>query len=82
MRAVAELTVPVDRRSIHAVFEAVQVDNDGYVDGRLEDGRMFFSAEGPVGEVRNTVNDLLGCIGNAMGVVAELGETDGDRERA
>ncbi|MCI0497382.1 MAG: hypothetical protein L0Z54_03700 [Thermoplasmata archaeon] len=70
------MTLSIDPVEGEAIFRSVNVDNNGYVESRLDD-RMSFSAKGSVGEVRNTVNDLLGCIGNAMGVVTELSDNEG-----
>jgi hypothetical protein len=67
-----ELVIPSEGRDLDPVFRSLQVDNAGYVEGSLEDDRMVFTFEGPVGETRNSLNDLLACLQNAMGVADEL----------
>ena len=66
------LVVPVVDADPEAIFEAVQIDNAGYAEGRLEGGRLVFEVEGDDARVRATLNDLIVCLRNAMDVVTQF----------
>ena len=72
MKIHCELVIPSEGRDFEPIFRSLQVDNEGYVDGRLEDGRMVFIVEGSLGETRNALNDIIACLQNALDVSDEL----------
>lgn len=54
----------------NSIFGAVDVDNNGYVTARLEGRKIFFQCEcNEPGMLRNTLDDLLSCIGIAERMV-------------
>jgi len=72
MKIHCELVIPSEGRDLEPIFRSLQVDNQGYVDGRLDDDLMVFTVKGSLGETRNALNDLLACLQNAIGVSDEL----------
>ncbi len=76
MRILCQLTVPGGGRDLGPIFKALQVDNQGYVEGSMVDDCMVFRVEGSLGETRNALNDLLSCLQNAIGVADELSSRD------
>jgi len=53
-----------------SIFGAVDVDNKGYVTARLDGRKIFFKCESQdPGMLRNTLDDLLSCIGIAEHMV-------------
>ncbi len=72
MKVHCELVILSNGRDLEPVFRSLQVDNEGYVDGRLDNDRMVFIVEGSLGETRNALNDLLACLQNAVDVSDEL----------
>lgn len=52
-----------DEATASAVFDALQPDNEGYVDSELQETKLLFriGAERS-GTVRNSADDLMACI--------------------
>jgi len=76
MKVHCELVIPSKGGDLEPIFRSLQVDNQGYIDGMLDDDLMVFAVNGSLGETRNALNDLLACLQNAIGVSDELSIKD------
>lgn len=80
LEAMLKLTYESEEAA-QSVLGAVELDNKGYVDAE-KDGRtlLFRCSSGDVGSLRNTLDDLLSCIGIAermMELKRTTAEADG-----
>ena len=78
-----ELTMDYDSEdTAKAVFGALEPDNKGYVESRIEGKRLFFRIKSDdAGSMRNTADDLLACVKiaeEASGLVVPAADSDGD----
>ncbi len=78
-----ELRIDYDSDEVaRAVFGAVQPDNEGYVDSRIDGRTLFFKIKAEdAGSMRNTADDLLACVKiaeEASGLVVSATDPDGD----
>ena len=71
-----------DERTARAVFGALEPDNKGYVEARIENNTLFFRiVSEDAGSMRNTADDLLACVKiaeEASGLVVTAADPDGD----
>lgn len=71
-----------DAETAKAVLGAIEPDNEGYVESRIEDSALFFTIKAKdAGSMRNTADDLLACIKiaeEASGLVVSAADPDGD----
>ena len=71
-----------DEKTAKAVYSALEPDNKGYVDARIEGKTLFFKITSEdAGSMRNTADDLLACIKiaeEASGLVVSAADPDGD----
>ena len=76
--AVLELSYG-DERKAASILGAVDLENRGYVDAELSGGTIIFRCRSPEpGILRNTLDDLLSCVGIAEHMVGccEKGKSD------
>lgn len=71
-----------DADTAKAVLGAIEPDNEGYVESRIEGSALFFTIKAKdAGSMRNTADDLLACIKiaeEASGLVVSAADPDGD----
>ena len=78
-----ELRIDYDNENTaKAVMGALEPDNEGYVDSRIEGSTLFFTIRADdAGSMKNTADDLLACIKiaeEASGLVVSAADLDGD----
>ena len=78
-----ELRMEYDDGNIaKAVFGALEPDNKGYVESRIDGNVLFFRiVSDDAGSMRNTADDLLACVKiaeEASGLVVSAADLDGD----
>ena len=78
-----ELRMEYDDGNIaKAVFGALEPDNKGYVESRIDGNVLFFRiVSDDAGSMRNTADDLLACVKIAeetSGLVVPAADPDGD----
>ena len=78
-----ELRIDYDDGNIaKAVFGALEPDNKGYVESRIDGNVLFFRiVSDDAGSMRNTADDLLACVKiaeEASGLVVSAADPDGD----
>ena len=78
-----ELRIDYDNENTaKAVMGALEPDNEGYVDSRIEGSTLFFTIRADdAGSMKNTADDLLACIKiaeEASGLVVSAADPDGD----
>ncbi len=78
-----ELRIDYDgAETAKAVLGAIEPDNEGYVESRIEGSTLFFTIKAEdAGSMRNTADDLLACIKiaeEASGLVVTAADPDGD----
>ena len=71
-----------DERTAKAVYGALEPDNKGYVESRIDGKTLFFRiVSEDAGSMRNTADDLLACVKIAeetSGLVVPAADPDGD----
>ena len=71
-----------DDRTAKAVYGALEPDNKGYVESRINGNVLFFRIRSEnAGSMRNTADDLLACVKIAeetSGLVVPAADPDGD----
>ena len=71
-----------DDRTAKAVYGALEPDNKGYVESRIDGNVLFFRIRSEdAGSMRNTADDLLACVKIAeetSGLVVPAADPDGD----
>ncbi len=71
-----------DERTAKAVYGALEPDNKGYVESRIDGKTLFFRiVSKDAGSMRNTADDLLACVKiaeEASGLVVSAADPDGD----
>ena len=71
-----------DESTAKAVYGALEPDNKGYVESRLDGKTIFFKmVSEDAGSMRNTADDLLACVKiaeEASGLVVSAADLDGD----
>lgn len=71
-----------DERTANAIYRALEPDNKGYVESRLDGCTLFFRIEAEdAGSMRNTADDLLACVKiaeEASGLVVPAAYLDSD----
>ena len=78
-----ELRMDYDNeKTAKAVYGALEPDNKGYVEARIEGKTLFFRiVSEDAGSMRNTADDLLACVKiaeEASGLVVSAADPDGD----
>ncbi len=78
-----ELRMEYDDGNIaKAVFGALEPDNKGYVESRIDGNVLFFRiVSDDAGSMRNTADDLLACVKiaeEASGLVVSAADPDSD----
>ena len=78
-----ELRMDYDNeKTAKAVYGALEPDNEGYVEARIEGKTLFFKiVSEDAGSMRNTADDLLACVKiaeEASGLVVSAADPDGD----
>ena len=78
-----ELTISYnDEKTAKAVFGALEPDNEGYIDSKIEGNTLHFLIKSKdAGSMRNTADDLLACVKiaeEASGLVVPAADPDGD----
>ena len=78
-----ELRMDYDNeKTAQAVYGALEPDNKGYVEARIEGKTLFFKIiSEDAGSMRNTADDLLACVKiaeEASGLVVSAADPDGD----
>ena len=78
-----ELRMDYDNeKTAKAVYGALEPDNKGYVEARIESKTLFFKiVSEDAGSMRNTADDLLACVKiaeEASGLVVSAADPDGD----
>ena len=71
-----------DEKTAKAVYGALEPDNKGYVESKIEGSTLFFRIRSEdAGSMRNTADDLLACVKIAeetSGLVVPAADPDGD----
>ena len=71
-----------DEKTAKAVYGALEPDNKGYVESRIDGKTLFFRiVSEDAGSMRNTADDLLACVKiaeEASGLVVSAADLDGD----
>jgi tRNA threonylcarbamoyladenosine modification (KEOPS) complex Pcc1 subunit len=78
-----ELTISYnDEKTAKAVFGALEPDNEGYVESKIEGNTLRFLIKSKdAGSMKNTADDLLACVKiaeDASGLVVPAADPDGD----
>ena len=63
MQIVCEIVLEYDEESASAIYRAVIQENDGYVESKIEGGKITFTASSDSAmSLYHTINDLMSCI--------------------
>ena len=78
-----ELTISYnDETTAKAVYGALEPDNEGYVESKIEGNTLRFLIKSKdAGSMKNTADDLLACVKiaeDASGLVVPAADPDGD----